>query len=159
MMTRTIAEVLSELARQASLLNEALLAYLCGMAALEAEGKALPAPPLNRHAIGIWDWDVIGDRNHLDPGCAELFGVDLRKAQAGMPTSAYLNAIHPDDVHRVSNAILHTLKEGGVYEAEYRIVTGDRVRPVFAKGFCTLDEARRPIRFPGAIVELPASPG
>jgi PAS domain-containing protein len=156
-MKRTLSKLLSEIARQATSANETVLSHLCKMAALEAQDKTIEIPRLTGNAIGIWDWDVTTDCNHLDSGCAELFGVDRKAAQVGMPTSAYLQVVHPDDVHLVSNAILHALKDGGIYEAEYRVVVGDRVRRVFAKGSCTLDKSRRAERFPGVILELPDS--
>lgn len=154
-MAKTLSGVLSDIAKRAASFNETVLAYLCEMAALEARGKAIPAPRVEGNAVGIWDWDVSDDRNHLDPGCAELFGVDSKMAQAGMPIGTYLQAIHPDDIESVRTAIFHTVKDGGVFEARYRVITGGRIRRVFAKGFCTLDTSRRPERFPGAVIELP----
>jgi PAS domain-containing protein len=159
-MAKTLSEVLSEIAKRAASFNETVLAYLCEMAAMEAQGmeakgKAVPAPHVEGNAVGIWDWDVSSDRNHLDPGCAELFGVNAKTAQAGMPIDAYLRAVHPDDIQLVRNAILATVKDGGVFEAQYRVISSGRIRRVFAKGFCTLDSSRRAERFPGAIIELP----
>jgi PAS domain-containing protein len=156
-MPKTLSGLLTEIARRATSLNEPVLSYLCKMAALEAQDKAVPAPHLAGTPIGIWDWDVAADCDHLDPGCAELFGVNSKKAQAGMPISAYLRAIHPDDIDSVSNAILYSVRDGGVFEARYRVISSGRIRRVFAKGFCTLDQSRRAERFPGVILELPDS--
>ena len=94
-MAKTLSEVLSEIAKRAASFNGTVLAYLCEMAAMEAQGmeakgKAVPAPRVEGNAVGIWDWDVSSDRNHLDPGCAELFGVNAKTAQAGMPIDAFL---------------------------------------------------------------------
>jgi PAS domain-containing protein len=156
-MSKTLSVLLTEIARRATSFNEPVLSYLCKMAALEALDKAVPAPLVTGNAIGIWDWDVASDCDHLDPGCAELFGVNSKRAQAGMPISTYLRAIHPDDIHSVSNAILHSVKDGGVFEAQYRVISSGRIRRVFAKGFCTLDSSHRAERFPGVVLELPDS--
>lgn len=124
------------------------------MAAIEAEDTAIRFKSPWGSIIGIWDWDVVHDRNHVDPDCAALFGIDPSKASGALTLGAYLDAVHPDDVAGLSEKIDATLKGGGVLEAEYRIVTGNRTRRVFARGYCTLDQSKRPSRLPGAIIEL-----
>lgn len=123
------------------------------MAALEAEDTSIRFKPPWGSIIGIWDWDVVHDRNHVDPDCAALFGVDPSKAAGGLTLGAYLNAVHPDDVGGLSEKIDEALK-GGVLEAEYRVVAGNRTKRVFARGFCSLDQSNRPSRLPGAIIAL-----
>lgn len=149
----TLSEIFAKFADQASLFDEPVLAHLCRMAALEATGTTIPVQPASGPIIAIWDWDLVNDRNHMDPDGAKLFGVSPKMAAKGLPNSAYLNAVHPDDVAAVSLA-LGTALTGGVFETRYRLVTGNRVRQVFAKGFCTLDQSNRPERFPGAVMEL-----
>jgi len=124
------------------------------MAAIEAEDTSIRFKSPLGSIIGIWDWDVVHDRNHVDPDCAALFGIDPSKASGELTLGAYLNAVHPDDVAGLSDKIDATLKGGGVLEAEYRIVTGNRTRRVFARGYCSLDQSKRPARLPGAIIEL-----
>jgi len=148
-----LSEFFSKVASQASLFDEPVLAQLCRMAALEAEDTSIKFKPPWGSVIGIWDWDVVHDRNHVDPDCAALFGVDPAKASGGLTLGAYLDAVHPNDVADLSDKIDAALK-GGVLEAEYRIITGNRSRRVFARGYCSLDQSKRPARLPGAIIEL-----
>ena len=56
---------------------------------------------------------------------------------------------------RVADAIMDALKNGGPYEARYRVVSDGRTRNVVARGACTLDATGRAVRFPGFILELP----
>jgi len=153
-MARTLSELLKEIAGQASLYEEPVLAHLCRMAALEADHTVVPVQRIGHNVIGFWDWDVAKDINHLDPGCAALFGVAAARARKGLPIGVYLKAVHPHDILLLNRAIGVALQAGGIFEAEYRIITDDRVRWVFAKGYCTLDKSNRPERFPGVVMEL-----
>ena len=60
--------------------------------------------------VGMWDWDAVNDVNHLDEGCAELFGVDPVQARQGMSINDYLKAVHPDDIQRLVDAIMYALR-------------------------------------------------
>ena len=153
-MARTLSELLQEIAGQASLYEEPVLAHLCRMAALEADRTIVPVQRIGHNIIGFWDWDVANDCNHLDPNCATLFGVAPARARKGLPISVYLKAVHPHDILLLNKAIGVALTQGGAFEAVYRIITDDRVRWVLAKGHCTLDKSNRPERFPGVVMEL-----
>lgn len=154
-MAATLTDMLVELSNQASRYNEPFLAHICRMAAVEARGKDIPVPHTGMTIVGMWDWDAVNDVNHLDEGCAELFGVDPVQARQGMSINDYLKAVHPDDVQRLGDAIMHTLKHGGPVEIRYRINSNGRVRHVLARGICTLDKSGRAQRFPGVMLEFP----
>ena len=153
-MTEALSELFARIAGQAALFDEPILAQLCRMAALESRKGRMPALGIMPKLIGIWDWDVSHDLNHLDPNCAELFGIEAPLAAKGLPNNRYITAVHPDDLKEVNRLITQALTEGGIFEARYRVVQGDRPKWVFARGFCTLDASGRPERLPGAIIEL-----
>jgi PAS domain-containing protein len=153
-MAITLADIFLQLANHAASFGEPVLAHICKMAALEAQDKSIPVPLSNMSIVGMWDWDAVNDVNHLDEGCAELFGVDPVQARSGMSINDYLKAVHSEDLERLSNAIMHTLKVGGPFEIRYRILTNGRVRHVLARGVCTLDKSGRAVRFPGVILEF-----
>lgn len=154
-MAITLTDVLVQLSNQASHHNEPFLAHICRMAAAEARGKDIPVPLPGMTIVGMWDWDAVNDVNHLDEGCAELFGVDPAQARQGMSINDYLKAVHPDDIQRLGDAIMHALKHGGPLEIRYRINSNGRVRHVLARGVCTLDPSGRAQRFPGVMLEFP----
>ena len=149
-----LEEALNLFADYATASNESVLAHICKIAALEAQGKDISVPLTNMSIVGLWDWDAVNDINHLDEGCAELFGVDPVQARSGMSINDYMKAVHPDDVGHLTNAIMHTLKAGGPIEVRYRVMSNGRVRHVLARGVCTLDKSGRAERFPGVILEL-----
>jgi PAS domain-containing protein len=156
-MAPTLVDLFRQIAQQAALYNAPFLAHICRMAAVEAHGKDIPVPLASMTIVGMWDWDAVNDINHLDEGCAELFGVDPAQARLGMSINDYLRAVHPEDAQRLGDAIMRTLKLGGPIEIRYRIISNGRVRHVLARGICTLDKAGRAQRFPGVILEIPAS--
>ena len=148
-MTKLLSDVLAYLAEHAASLNENVLSHLLRMGSLEARLSDLPAP---LPVLGVWDWDLLNDLAYLDPTCARMFGVEPKK---GVPTSAWMSAIHPADVQMVTDKIGQTMKTGGEYQLEYRLIVNDRPKWILSKGHCTLDKSNRPERFPGAILELP----
>jgi PAS domain-containing protein len=153
-MADTLTELFAEIAARATLFDEPILAQLCRMAAIEADQKPITLQSVTPTLVGIWDWDVANDLNHLDPNCAELFGMDPAEAKKGLPRSKYLGAVHPDDLPRINRSLSSILAKGGVYEVEYRIIQNDRLKKVHARGFCTLDSSGRPERLPGAIMDV-----
>jgi PAS domain-containing protein len=144
----------AEISARATLFDEPILAHLCRLAALEAAGKLIPVRQGRQKLIGIWDWDIANDLNHLDPNCAELFGIEPAKAAKGVPRQSYIDSVHAGDLIEVNQKLRKALKVGGLFQVEYRIVKHQRVRRVFARGFCTLDKSGRPERLPGAIMEV-----
>lgn len=153
-MATTFSDLLFELAGHAISQSQPLLAHLCRMAALEAQGKSIPIPLFGWKLLGMWDWDAVHDFVHLDDECAELFGIDPVEVRKGISINECLKAIHRDDAQPMSDAVISTLKNGGTFEFQYRVISGDRERLVLAKGHCTLDSRGRAERFPGIIFEL-----
>ncbi len=105
--------------------------------------------------VGIWDWNIQADLVFADARFAEWFSVDPERAEAGAPLSAYVNAIHPDDVARVSAAIEQTLQNDTPFNEEYRLVQRDSsIRWIVARGRCFYDENQQPLRLPGVIIDI-----
>lgn len=105
--------------------------------------------------VGTWDWDVPGDRVYADTRFAGLYGLDPAEAANGLPIARYLGGILPEDVASAGAAIERALADGSVYAQEYRTVNGaGEVRWVFARGRCFHDGDGRPVRFPGAVVDI-----
>jgi PAS domain-containing protein len=163
-MRKPLADVCLDIASFAQERKHEFLSYILRLAAAEAykstapdETFELPArrkQPSRELIAGVWDWDITNDRNYLDAGCAAFFGVDPEKAARGLPNTHYLSAIHPDDVGMVQAAITQSMRHGGIFRAEYRVIRNDRISWVHARGNCTLDRSGRPVRLPGAIIDI-----
>lgn len=114
---------------------------------------------LDAGVIGTWDYEFHEDRVHADERFAKIFSIDAQVAKNGVTLAQILRAVHPDDRHRISDAITDALRNGGTYSAEHRICGVDEngaetVRWVVARGCVELDESGVPVRAPGAVVDI-----
>jgi PAS domain S-box-containing protein len=106
-------------------------------------------------AIGTWDWDIVNDRVIANAKFAELYSVDPARAAAGENLSAFVEGIHPDDRERVSGEIRHSIETRKDFASEYRLVQRDgSVVWVFARGQVHFDADAKPVRLPGAAVDI-----
>jgi PAS domain S-box-containing protein len=106
-------------------------------------------------AIGTWDWDIVNDIVVSDAVFAEQYSIAADRAKAGVPLATFVDGIHPDDRERVAAAINASIAQHRDYESEYRVQKSDgSISWVFARGRCHYDETGKPIRFPGATVDI-----
>lgn len=152
---RPFSEICRELADSAKSQGDDFLGQLLAMAALHAAETGL------RHhdsrvqdlIVGVWDWDVVNDCVYADARFAALFGISAEEAAKGAPLKTWLSAVHPDDVDDLSKGIERAL-EGKLFSMEYRVITKRGVRWLYARGKCTFNRQGRPVRFPGAVVDI-----
>ncbi len=111
---------------------------------------------LNAGAVlGTWVWDVPNDRFTADSRFARTFSLDAAELATGVPLSAVVTSIHPDDAPQVGKLIDGALAQGGRYSAEYRVRQRDGSWAwIEATGHCDLDDAGQPVRFPGALIDI-----
>ncbi len=89
---------------------------------------------LEAGAIATWSWDPKLDRVFADRNTARFFSVTEEDANGG-PLENFLNAIHPGDLPHVQKAINAAIRNGTLYEVEYRISGPNKsVRWVQARG-------------------------
>lgn len=107
------------------------------------------------HSFGIWDWDVANNVFTADARLGSLFGLTPEEAKEGVSIEYAAKNIHPDDAERVQVAVDKALKSGGKYHEEYRVVQADgSIRWISARGHVQLGNDGRPVRFPGAGVDV-----
>ncbi|WP_164730372.1 sensor histidine kinase [Pelagibacterium montanilacus] len=105
--------------------------------------------------VGIWDWDLVNDHVYADATFTSLFGIDPSLADTNPPISAFLDGIHPDDRHRVSERIEDAIAKNSEFAEEYRCIGYDKkMRWVFARGRCIQDGKGHPVRFPGMVFDI-----
>lgn len=73
--------------------------------------------------LGIWDWDVPGDRLCWDERMYELYG--LQKENFTGAYESWLELIHPGDRARCDAEIQQALRAEKKYETEFRVVRPD----------------------------------
>jgi hypothetical protein len=104
---------------------------------------------------GSWDWDIPSDLVRADTFVALLFNVDPGEAAIGLPLSAYIKGIHPEDREHVHALIRRCIDEDTPFVAEYRVRSADGVtRWVLDRGHIMRDLAGRPTRGRGIIVDI-----
>jgi PAS domain S-box-containing protein len=102
--------------------------------------------------VGTWMWSIPDDHFIGDERFARLFGLDAKRCASGLPLSAVMDAIHPDDVERVQDAVQRAMALGGPYQCEYRVRTHDgHYVWVEANGRVEQDADGRAVRFPGVL--------
>ena len=105
--------------------------------------------------IGNWEWDATTDRARVDGIVALLFDVDPDEAAAGVPLSAFIDSIHPEDRERVFAQIRRCRVEGGTYLAEYRVLSADgQTRWVLDRGRFCINHHGRPVSGAGILVDI-----
>ena len=75
--------------------------------------------------IGVFDWDIPGERVYGDANFQRLFGFAF-DARGSAPLAAFEPAIHPDDGAARAGMVNDAVETGSLYEAEYRIITGEK---------------------------------
>lgn len=93
------------------------------------------AAPPTEPAIpsGYWDWHAGANVVNWSPGMYALLGLDPERTAPTFET--YLGAAHPEDRPAVRETVLTTLREGGTYGLEHRVIRPDgEIRRVRASG-------------------------
>ena len=118
------------------------------------EGKKLA---LSAGNIGTWQGILGDDKEWLwnwDKLANDMFRLD---ADDIGDLSKWVNRLHPEDLDRVRSTLLESLKEGGDFEQEYRVVLPDNeLRYVFAKGLAGRDSNGQIIRIDGVCIDRTA---
>jgi PAS domain S-box-containing protein len=104
---------------------------------------------------GAWEWDIADGRLYGDARFAGLHGLDPAQAAAGLPTTAFFDAIHPEDRARVRIAVAGMLHGAEVFAKDFRVVAPDgSVGWVAARGRTYLDNRDEPVRFSGVLTDI-----
>jgi PAS fold len=105
--------------------------------------------------IGRWDWEATTDRARVDGFVALLFDVDPGEAEQGVPLSAFIDSIHPEDREHVHALIRRCGREGSTYLTEYRVISVDgQTRWVLARGRFSIDHLGRSVGGAGILVDI-----
>ena len=102
----------------------------------------------------IWDWNLVRDHVQWNEAVEKAYGHPLSEVP---PTGAWwIGHIHPDDRARIDQSI-HAVIDGGAtdWTDEYRFLRGDgSYADVRDRGYVLRDEADRPIRMIGAMLDV-----
>lgn len=122
---------------------------------IEAEERLRLAMELG--GLGLWIWQATPDSNpgHWSDRLKEIFGVPL---DAEVTHDMFVNAVHPEDRQMVDEAVKGAImgRDGGKYALEYRTLQPEATggKWVLARGQAFFDEAGRPLRFIGSVLDI-----
>lgn len=72
--------------------------------------------------MGLWEWDIKNDELTGSTELKEIFGLP---ANTKLSYKKYLSLIEESDRSQIEQIIKHTLKDGGSYQVEHRIIRPD----------------------------------
>lgn len=108
--------------------------------------------------IGTWVWEPQTGVIRVDRRFADVFGLDLADAEAGLPPGRFLDAIDDDDRHRVFETFTRAFTSGQRFECEYRLKPRSGMPTcVMAMGGAEVDNEGRSIRLAGIAVDMTES--
>ncbi|MCJ2081200.1 PAS domain-containing protein [Methylobacterium sp. J-090] len=105
--------------------------------------------------VGTWDNDLRTDLVYLSGSLIQMLGIAPEEAARGVPLSAFLAGIHPDDQERVSELVREAHGTVGRFAAHFRTVRADGVvHWVSARGQVEADVEGRGVRCLGMAVDI-----
>lgn len=102
--------------------------------------------------VGLWDWDIPGDRIVWTDSLYALHG--LGKDEFAQTFADWINHVHADDRGAVLNAIDRALKDEAPYEIELRTVLPDGSETWIYTNAVVVRDGERPLRMVGAAVDI-----
>jgi PAS domain S-box-containing protein len=102
--------------------------------------------------VGLWDWDIPGDRIVWTDSLYAVHGLD--KDEFSQTFADWVSRVHPDDRGPVLTAIDKALKGEAPYEIEPRTVRPDGSEAWIYTNAVVLRDGKRPVRMVGAAVDV-----
>lgn len=101
--------------------------------------------------MGTWEWNLETDEHVWSDEVKKLFGL---KPTDNFTYERYVSMVHPDDRHRMQEAIANALQHGGEYHIERRAVWPDgSVHWILSQGKAFLQDGK-PVRILGTSMNI-----
>ncbi|WP_417910718.1 CBS domain-containing protein [Candidatus Electronema sp. PJ] len=103
--------------------------------------------------VGSWDWQIESDILHWSKGVPPLFG--LPPGSMKISHAQFLEAVHPEDRQRLTEAVTACLERGTEHTLEYRVVWPDgSVHWLHEQGDVLRDEYGEPLNMLGLVQDI-----
>lgn len=108
---------------------------------------------LNAAAMGIWEWDIAGDRISCSAEIAPFFGRPRQAFEFNL--EAFLEAVHPMDRAKVKAGLADTTGRSAPYSVEFRLIRLDgTVHWIESQGTLLRGPSGEPLRMIGAARDI-----
>lgn len=105
--------------------------------------------------IGIWDWDIVNNKQIWDNTICDIYGVTSGSFDGGVED--WSDHLHPDDRDRVGNELQAAQRGECEYAPEFRIIRSDgSIHYIKANSQTFWDESGKPIRMVGTNIDITA---
>ncbi len=144
----------SERVRTETRLSQTALHYKLSAEVHRASEQRLQLALEASDLIGIWDW-ALGSEG-IPPGAelSRILPVE-QSGPKGLSSEAFFDHVHPQDAPRLRAALERCIAERGALDQRYRLqLPNGETRWALARGRCHCDEQGRPLRFPGAVMDI-----
>jgi len=102
---------------------------------------------------GIWDWDIQKNSLYWSPRMKELLG--YAPDELDVDFDMFESTLHRDDMKRTKATREARLKDGGLYNIDYRMrIKSGEYRWFHARGQAISDEAGNPVRMIGSTADV-----
>lgn len=102
--------------------------------------------------VGIWDWDVRGNRVSWTESLYAVHGVE--KEEFAGTVEAYISLVHPEDRDHVAKALTESLEQDSAYDLEFRALKPNgEVIWLFTEA-AVFRENGKPVRMLGATLDI-----
>ena len=102
---------------------------------------------------GVWDWDIIADKDWWSPRFYSLLG--YRNEEITASSQQFAQMIHPDERDAVQQVAVKHIEERTAYVLEYRMLTkSGEYRWFHGRGQAIWDHDGRPVRMLGTLRDI-----
>jgi len=102
-------------------------------------------------AVGLWNWDAAQRKVWLSEQGLQMLGFAPDEDFDG---DRFLQQVHPEDRDNVQDALARALSGQGEAWSEFRLLAPEgKTRWIVARGRVEFDEARKPLRIGGVVVD------
>ena len=120
--------------------------------ALRENQARLDLALLSAH-MGVWRWEIKGDRRYFDDLTCQLLGIDALTFTGR--AEEFFRVVHPEDREKVKAALARTLEHDVPYEPDYRAVWPDgSIHYITARGRLIRDDDGAPARINGILWDV-----
>ncbi len=101
---------------------------------------------------GIWDWNIKTNETYWNGRFFQMLGLNKRNI---FPNDVLFELVHPDDQHRLVQAVEEALTHNQPFEDTFRIKNAqENYLYCLCRGKTILDEEQRPLRMTGMITNI-----